>query len=216
MVQDGMTVGLGSGSTAVLMVQFLAARVKQEGLRIIAVASSGATATLASTLQIPLRELDEVAALDINLDGADEIDAQFRMIKGRGGALLREKIVASSAMLRVTMITQTKRVSQLGLAAAIPVEVSTFGLMHTERLLADLGAATAIRRSDDALALTDGGNAIIDCKFPPSVDVESLDARLQCLAGVLETGLFIGLCDTLIVGSNDGVEIIRAGVRERH
>jgi ribose 5-phosphate isomerase A len=216
MVQDGMTVGLGSGSTAALMVQYLAARVHQEGLKITGVPSSGTTATLASGLQIPLRDLDEVAALDINLDGADEIDAQFRMIKGRGGALLREKIVASAATLRVTMITQTKRVSQLGISAPIPIEVSTFGLKHTERLLADLGAATEIRRSDDALALTDGGNAIIDCKFPPAVDVELLDARLQCLAGVLETGLFIGLCDTLIVGSNDGVEIIRAGVRERH
>jgi ribose 5-phosphate isomerase A len=212
LVQDGMTVGLGSGSTAALMVQHLAARMRQEGLRIIGVPTSGATAELASGLEIPLRDLDEVWALDINIDGADEVDAQFRMIKGRGGALLREKIVASTSRRRVTMITPEKRVSRLGIVSPIPVEVSTFGLKHIERRLKDLGATTFLRRrGDGSLALTDGGNAIIDCKFPPVADPVSLDAQLQCVPGVFETGLFIDLCDTLIVGSSEGVDVIQSG-----
>jgi len=212
LVQDGMTVGLGSGSTAALMVQFLGARLRQEGLQITGVPTSGDTAELASSLKIPVRDLDEVSVLDINIDGADEIDAQFRMVKGRGGALLREKIVASASRRRVTMITLEKRVSQLGAAAPIPVEVSVFGLKHTELRLNDLGALTTIRRrGDGSLVLTDGGNAIVDCKFPPIGDPASLDAQLQCVPGVFETGLFINLCDTLIVGSSEGAEVIQTG-----
>ncbi len=214
LVEDGMTVGLGSGSTAALMVRHLAARVRQEGLKIIGVASSAATAELARSLEIPLRDLDEVDSLDLNLDGADEIDLQFRMIKGRGGALLREKIVAASSARRVTMITGAKRVERLGESALIPVEVSLFGLKHTERLLQQLGASTSIRRrTDSSLALTDGGNAIVDCRFAVSFDPGSLDAQLQCIAGVLETGLFIGLCDLLIIGSSDGAERIESLTR---
>ena len=211
-----MTVGLGSGSTAALMVQHLADRMRQEGLKIIGVPTSGATAELASGLKIPLRELDEIAELDINIDGADEIDARFQMIKGRGAALLREKIVASSASHRVTMITQEKRVSQLGLVSPIPVEVSAFGLKHTERRLQNLGATTFIRRrGDGSLALTDGGNAIIDCKFPTVSDPVSLDAQLQCVPGVFETGLFIDLCDTLVVGLSEGAEVIQNGASKQ-
>jgi ribose 5-phosphate isomerase A len=216
LAQDGMTVGLGSGSTSTLMVEYLAARVRQEGLKIIGVASSGDTAELALGLKVPLRDLDEVSSLDINIDGADEIDAHFRMIKGRGGALLREKIVAAAARRRVTMITREKRVSQLGAGAPIPVEVSVFGLKHTEQLLKNLGAVTSIRRrGDGSLLMTDGGNAIIDCEFPPIGDPVSLDAQLQCVPGVFETGLFINLCDTLIVGSSEGAEVIQTGTVEQ-
>ena len=111
------------------------------------------------------------------------------------------------------MITPEKRVSQLGRVAPIPVEVSTFGLIHTELRLIQIGAATEIRRQDDGTPrLTDGGNAIIDCKFPPDPDLVALEARIQCIPGVLETGLFIDLCDTLIVGTGEGVEIIETGV----
>jgi ribose 5-phosphate isomerase A len=216
LVEDGMTVGLGSGSTAARMVEHLGARIRQEGLRIIGVASSGATAELARSLGIPLRDLDEVAALDLNLDGADEIDPQFRMIKGHGGALLREKIVAAAATRRVTMITGEKRVDRLGQTSPIPVEVSVFGMKHTERLLQRLGASTTIRRGGDgSLALTDGGNAIVDCRFPAIADPCLLDAQVQCLAGVLETGLFIGLCDLLIVGSSAGAERFESASLER-
>jgi ribose 5-phosphate isomerase A len=215
-VRDGMIVGLGSGSTAALMVRHLADRIAAEGLSLIGVATSAATADLATSLNIPLRDLDEVPALDISLDGADEIDPQFRMIKGRGGALLREKIVACSSAHRVTMLTADKRVERLGERMPVPVEVSTFGLLHTERHIRSLGGRTTIRRTPGGdLVLTDGGNAVIDCEFPDLDDPALLDERLQCLAGVLDTGLFIGLCDTLIIGTVADVEIIQNGAPPR-
>jgi ribose 5-phosphate isomerase A len=181
---------------------------------LVGVATSVATASLARELKIPLRELDDVGALDINLDGADEIDPQFRMIKGLGGALLREKIVVTAARHRVTVITVDKRVERLGKSVPIPVEVSPIGVKHTERLLQKLGASTSIRLGPDGTAYrTDGNNEIIDCRFPAITDPGSLDRQLQCLPGVLETGFFIDLCDTLIVGSPTGVDQIEA--RER-
>jgi ribose 5-phosphate isomerase A len=212
LVESGMVVGLGSGSTAALMVRYLATRVDQEGLQVVGVPTSAATAELARGLKIPVRALDDVAVLDLNLDGADEIDPQFRMIKGRGGALLREKIVACASARRVTMVTAEKLVERLGRSAPIPVEVSTFGVKHTERLIQRLGASTSIRcHADGSLILTDGSNAILDCRFQDDTDPATRDGQLQGIAGVLETGLFIGLCDTLIVGRDQDVEVITTG-----
>ena len=207
LVESGMVVGLGSGSTAALMVRRLGAKVEAEGLRIVAVATSVDTANLARSLKIPVHELDDVATLDINLDGADEIDPQFQMIKGRGGALLREKIVATASLHRVTMITADKRVQRLGMIMPIPVEVSQIGVKHTERRLQHLGARTTIRdQPDGSPYLTDEGNNIVDCVFGAVDDPAALDRQLQSIAGVLETGLFLDLCDTLIVGTEGGVE----------
>ena len=140
LIESGMVVGLGTGSTATLMVQRLGERCENDGLKFIGVPTSVATAALAHRLRIPIRELDEISTLDMNLDGADEVDPQFRMIKGRGGALLREKIVACVAARRVTIITTDKRVDRLGVNAAIPLEVSRIGLKHTERRLQYMGA----------------------------------------------------------------------------
>jgi ribose 5-phosphate isomerase A len=209
-----MIVGLGTGSTASLMVERLGERVEQEGLKLVGVPTSVHTAELARHLRIPLRELDDVPGLDINLDGADEVDPQFRMIKGRGGALLREKIVACVASRRVTIITKDKRVDRLGVNAPIPVEVSKVGLKHTEQRLQKLGADTTIRRlpTGDAY-LTDGGNAIIDCRFHDVEDADELNTRLRSVIGVFETGLFLGLCDLLIVGGDEGVERLESNVR---
>ncbi|WP_250846972.1 ribose-5-phosphate isomerase RpiA [Aquisphaera insulae] len=217
LVQSGMTVGLGSGTTAAHLVQRLGERVRDEGLRFVGVPTSLATSELARGLRIPLRELDDVDALDINLDGADEVDPQFRMIKGRGGALLREKIVACVARKRVTIITQEKRVANLGQKAPLPVEVSPVGLRHTERRLKALGAETRIRTVPAGVPfLTDGGNAIIDCTFTGRFEPEELDATLQSVVGVFETGLFLGLCDLLIVGTGEGVDQVpAAGLRNR-
>jgi ribose 5-phosphate isomerase A len=212
LVVSGMVVGLGTGSTATLMLRRLGERVELEGLKIVGVPTSVATAELARELGIPLRVLDDIEALDMNLDGADEVDAEFRMIKGRGGALLREKIVACVAARRVTMITEDKRVARLGATAPIPVEVSQVGLGHTERRLRKLGAETRIRSLPTGVSYaTDGGNAIIDCRFASPFDPEELDVRLQSVVGVFETGLFLGLCDTLVVGTAAGVELLEAG-----
>jgi ribose 5-phosphate isomerase A len=209
-----MIVGLGSGSTAALMLRRLGERREHDGLKIVGVPTSVATAELAHNLSIPLRDLDDISSLDINLDGADEVDPQFRMIKGRGGALLREKIVACVAARRVTIITDDKRVDRLGVNAPIPVEVSRVGLKHTERRLQRLGAQTRIRPLPSGTPyLTDGGNAIIDCRFADSPDPEELDARLQSVVGVFETGLFLGLCDLLVIGTKDGVEKIASDAR---
>jgi ribose 5-phosphate isomerase A len=209
-----MIVGLGTGSTAALMLRRLGERREHDGLKIVGVPTSVATAELARHLSIPLRDLDDVSSLDINLDGADEVDPQFRMIKGRGGALLREKLVACVAARRVTIITDDKRVDRLGASAAIPVEVSRVGLKHTERRLQRLGAQTRIRPLPSGTPyLTDGGNAIVDCRFVDIADPEELDARLQSVVGVFETGLFLGLCDLLVIGTKDGVEQIASGAR---
>ncbi len=216
LVRDGMIVGLGSGSTATLMIRRLGQRIEQEGLKITAISTSDETAVLAGSLGIPVQDLDTVLVLDINLDGADEIDPDFRMIKGRGGALLREKIVACASNHRVTMITAEKRVERLGSTVAVPVEVSWIGVRHTERRLQQLGCSTTIRRGPDgSVYRTDGGNQIIDCRFGRIDDPESLDRELQCIAGVLDTGFFIGLCDTLIVGTDTGTEQIQSHARVR-
>lgn len=207
LVEAGMTVGLGSGTTASAMIRTIGERISREGLRLVGVATSKATAELARSVGIPLRDLDDVDALDLNLDGADEIDGAFRMIKGRGGALLREKLVVDAARRRVAIITADKRVGRLGEKMPIPVEVSPFGLRHVARHLKDLGASTTLRAAaDGTVFVTDGGHRIIDCHFEHIDDPEALEHRLKQVVGVFETGLFIGLCDLIIVGHADRVE----------
>jgi ribose 5-phosphate isomerase A len=214
LVEQGMAVGLGTGSTSVLVVKAIGERVAQEGLKIVGVPTSVSTAELAHTLRIPLRDLDDVDALDINLDGADEIDPAYRMIKGRGGALLREKIVVSSAKFRVTVVTADKKVSRLGEHFALPVEVSSIGTRHVERRLREVATSTSLRlRPDGTPYQTDGGNRIIDCRFASIDDPAALEKTLHSMVGVFETGLFLGLCDLLIVGYDDHVETSESHVR---
>jgi ribose 5-phosphate isomerase A len=214
LVETGMAVGIGTGSTAALVVRALGERVAVEGLQFFGIPTSVATAELASSLKIRLRELDDVDRVDLSIDGADEIDPEFRMIKGRGGALLREKIVASFAGLRVTVITPEKRVARLGKSAAVPVEVSPVGIRHLTHRLSALGADAMIRLKPDGTPyVTDGGNMIVDCRFTGIDDPDRLDAALKQTVGVFETGLFIGLCDFLIVGHPDRVETIEASAR---
>ncbi|AMV36306.1 Ribose-5-phosphate isomerase A [Planctomyces sp. SH-PL62] len=209
LVQSGMIVGLGSGSTASLLVKRLGERVAQEGLEFIGVPTSVTTAEQARELNIPLRGVDDVPSVDLNIDGADEIDPQYRMIKGRGGALLREKIVACAAKRRVTIVSPEKIVERLGAESPVPVEVSRLGHRHVERRLQKLGAETSLRRTAEGmLFVTDGGNLIIDCRFSTLADPESLEAGLKSVVGVFETGLFLGLCDLLVVGRADGAEQI--------
>ena len=149
-----MTVGLGSGSTSALMIHRLAERIEQERLKITAVSTSVESTLLAGSLGITVLDLDAVTDLDINLDGADEIDPKFRMIKGLGGALLREKISALASSHRVTMVGASKRVERLGTNTPVPVEVSSFGVRHTERRLQQLGCSTKFRRRGEEALFT--------------------------------------------------------------
>lgn len=209
LVESGMIVGLGSGSTASFAVRELGRRVQEEGLRIVGVPTSRATADLARDCGIPLTDLDDVAALDIDVDGADEVDPEFRLIKGRGGALLREKIVAAASRMRVIVVTPDKRVERLGRHYPVPVEVCGFGLRHTEQALRNQGATTTLRRDEDGSPYqTDEGHLILDCRFLEIADPDELNARLNGLAGVIETGLFVNLCELIVVGHDTGAEII--------
>ncbi len=209
LVEQGMVVGLGTGSTVSFVLIELARRRAEEGLEFVGVSTSKATTTLAGSLGLPLVELDDVASLDIVIDGADEVDDAFHLIKGRGGALLREKIVAAAAHRRVIVISPNKRVNRLGHQAPVPVEVSRFGIRHTEQALRNQGATTTLRRGDQGeLVTTDEGHCIIDCRFLDIADPHELNCRLNALVGVFETGLFVGLCDLLIIGHDSGAEIL--------
>lgn len=207
-VCDGMNVGLGSGSTAELLVHELGRRVREESLRFTAVSTSERTSQLA--LQEGIRIVDPayVSALDLVIDGADEVDPQFRMIKGRGGALLREKIVAAAGQKRVILVDPTKPVEKLGLRHRLPVEIAAFGMHWTLKSLRQIIPSVDLRKSPDGeLFITDGGNRIADLATGPIDVPEELQAQLLAIPGVYETGLFIGLCDVLIVAEPTGVSI---------
>jgi ribose 5-phosphate isomerase A len=211
LVKSGMVIGLGSGSTATIMIQRLGERTKSEGLSFAGVPTSNASAELARSYGIKVLELDEVDQLDLNIDGADEVDPQYNMIKGRGGALLREKIVATAAKRRVFIVGDDKYVKQLGEKFALPVEVSPFGINHTAASLAKLGCIPVIRPAEHGTGpyITDGGNQIIDCKFPNNIaDPEGLDVQLRKIPGVFETGLFLGLVSAIIIGHADRAELV--------
>lgn len=205
LVEPGMTVGLGSGSTAEIAVRELGQRVAA-GLRITGVATSRRTERLAREYGIPLVELNAVERLDVTIDGADEIEpASFALLKGRGGALLREKLVALASAREIIIADASKVVSRLGTRYAVPVEVVPFGWPHTARALERLGARVAPREVPGDLYITDGGNLILDCAFGPIDDPPALAAALKALPGVVEHGLFIGLAHTLVIAGPNGV-----------
>ncbi len=214
LVEDGMRLGLGTGSTASRFVAALGERVAG-GLRIICVPTSDATRAQAERLHIPLTTLDETPELDLTVDGADEIDDQLRMIKGGGGALLREKIVATASDRMVVIADDSKVVTTLGLFP-LPVEVVRFGLMATMRLVEAIAAETGCHGAvslrpgpEDAPFVTDQGNLILDCAFGSIPEPEVLAFSLKRVPGVVEHGLFLGLADLAIVAGKSGVRALR-------
>lgn len=210
LVRNGMTIGLGSGSTSEILVRELGARANRESLEIRAVATSERTARLAAECGIRLIDPDDVDQIDVVLDGADEVDPQNRMIKGRGGALLREKIVASIADLRIIMADRTKIVAKLGEKHWLPIEIASFGVRWTIERLRPFGVDLRLRTDANRTPVrTDGGNLIVDLKTGPIDDPERLQRKLLSIPGVYETGLFLGLCDILIIGDAEGIEIRR-------
>ncbi len=210
-VQPGMKLGLGTGSTAELMVRLLAERVR-EGLDVAAaVPTSRRTESLGRELGLPMATLDEHPALDLTIDGADEADPRLNLIKGGGGALLREKIVAAASRQLVVIADSTKLVETLG-AFRLPVEVIPFALRPVLLRLQDLGARTQLRAGDDKAFMTDESNYIVDCDFGPIEEPERLGDGLSSIPGVVEHGLFTDLADVVIVGRGDRVEMLRRQV----
>jgi ribose 5-phosphate isomerase A len=210
LVQDGMVVGLGTGTTAKFAVDALAARMR-DGLRFLGIPTSEATAKQARELGIPLTTLDQHPQIDLTIDGADEIDPRtLNVIKGRGGALLREKIVAASSRELVIIADDTKLVEQLGSKMPVPVEVIPFGWQSTQRRLEALGCKAALREG----FTTDGGHYILDCAFGPIADVVSLATSIDSIVGVVEHGLFLGMATQAFVASERGVTALSAGSRQ--
>ena len=208
LVRDGDVVGLGTGSTAYFAVVALGQRVKA-GLKIVGIPTSIQTAELARAVGIPLTTLDEHPQIDITIDGADEIDPQLRLIKGGGGALLREKVVASASRKMVVVADSGKIVPVLG-KFPLPVEIIDFARAVIEKKIASLGATTKLRtKSDGQPFVTDNGNHILDCSFGKIADPAALALALSNTPGIVEHGLFIGLAKLALVGRGASVEELR-------
>lgn len=212
LVTPGMRLGLGTGSTAAHFVDLLGARVAQ-GLKVICVPTSERTRIQAESLSIPLTTLDETPELDLTVDGADEVDGALRLIKGGGGALLREKIVAAASARMVAIVDDTKIVARLG-KFPLPVEVNAFGLGATRRLVERVAAAqgcqgpvTLRKAADGKPFVTDGGHLILDCAFGVISDPEALSDALFAIPGVVEHGLFIGLARAAVIAGTSGISI---------
>ncbi|KTD88009.1 ribose-5-phosphate isomerase [Paenibacillus etheri] len=208
-VEDGMKVGLGTGSTAYWAIRKLGERVS-EGLKITAVATSRASEEQARELGIPLVAFGDIDSLDLTIDGADELDSSLQLIKGGGGALLREKIVASNSTRMIVIADEGKVVSTLG-KFPLPVEIVPFAWEWTVAELAKLGCQPELRRSGEELYRTDNGNYIADCRFEAIEAAPKLALTIQNIPGVVDHGLFIGIAAMAIVGKLDGsIEIIEA------
>jgi len=211
-VESGMTLGLGTGSTVHFTLVAIAEAIRERGLNVRGVPTSLDTERKAREMGIPLVELGEVAAIDLTIDGADEIDGAFAMIKGGGGALLREKVVASLSRREVIVVGPDKVVERLGTTFALPVEVVPFARPAVGLALARLGCEPKLRAAKDGSTYrTDNGNEILDCRFVRGIaDAARLERDIDAIPGVVESGLFIGLAHTLVIGHPDG----RAEVRQ--
>ena len=205
-ILDNSIVGLGTGSTVKYLLEGLSSRVRG-GLRIKGVPTSRNTAALANQLGIPILDEEADWAIDITIDGADQVDDQFNLVKGGGGALLREKIVAKSARRFIVIVDAGKRVPFLGSSVPIPVEVVPFGWPSTLRLVEQLGSGVSLRNRKGSAFVTDNGNYILDLEIPEVFDPPDLEARLNQIPGVVENGIFTGMTSTLIVGTEQGTEV---------
>jgi len=208
LVRDGDIVGLGTGSTAYFAVVALGERVKS-GLKIAGIPTSSRTADLARAVGISLTTLDQHPGIDITIDGADEVDPQLHLIKGGGGALLREKVVASASRKMIVVADSGKIVAVLG-KFPLPVEVIAFARAVVEKKIVALGGTPKLRtRPDGSPYLTDNGNPILDCSFGKIADPAALALTLSNIPGIVEHGLFIGLASIALVGRGDRVEEMR-------
>lgn len=209
LVEPGMVVGLGTGSTAAFLLSELGRRVAEEGLRIVGIPTSERTAEQARSLKIPLTTLAEHAEIDLTIDGADEVERDtLFLIKGHGGALLREKIVAAASKQMAVVADETKLVERLGTHFSLPVEVVPFGWQATERKLSQMGANPALRLGADKKPyVTEGGHYIVDCAYGPIQAPKEVAHHLDHVVGVVEHGLFLGFASRVYVAGQGGVEV---------
>ncbi|MEK6985760.1 MAG: ribose-5-phosphate isomerase RpiA [Candidatus Thermoplasmatota archaeon] len=209
-VRDGMVVGLGTGSTVRFTIEELGRRVREEGLPIRGIPTSIASEQLARQVGIALTTLDADPVVDLTIDGADELDPQLRLIKGGGGALTREKVVARASRRMVVVADAGKSVPILGQTFALPIEVLEFAKTPVQNAVAALGAAVTLRSKNGQIVRTDNGNVILDAKFPAITAPETLERTLELMPGVVCCGLFLGLCQAAYVAGRGGV--IKMGV----
>src|SRR5512136_1179213 len=203
-IEDGMVVGLGTGSTVEFAIKKIGELVGN-GLQIKGIPTSLKTKRLATELKIPLIDLEEHTEIDVTIDGADEVDSNLNLIKGGGGALTREKIIAYHSKKVIIIVDETKIVKGLGCDSFLPVEVTKFGWSATKKALESLGCNGELRKIMDEAFITDNQNYIIDCDFGKLADPEALEKEINNIPGVLDNGLFIGLADEVIVGSKQGM-----------
>jgi ribose 5-phosphate isomerase A len=217
LVENDMVVGLGTGSTAAYLVSELGRRLTEDGLRFVGIPTSERTAEHARSLNIPLTTIEEHSEIDLTIDGADEVErGTLFLIKGHGGALLREKIVAAASKRMAVVVDESKIVKRLGSMFSVPVEVVPFGWQATERKLNVLGANPALRSGTDGKPyVTDCGHYILDCAFGPMKDPKKVARELDGVVGVVEHGLFLGFAQQVFVGGPKGVKILkRDGARK--
>jgi ribose 5-phosphate isomerase A len=209
LVEDGMVVGLGTGSTAAFVVEALAQR-HREGLQFIGIPTSERTADQAKAANIPLTSFREHRQIDLTIDGADEVElGTLNLIKGLGGALLHEKIVAAASRCLAIVVDGSKLVDRLGARTPVPVEVVAFGLEVTLAALESIGASARLRQSSTGEPfITDSGNRILDCSFGPIADPATLEERIGRVVGVVESGLFIGRANVVFVADTSGVHCL--------
>ena len=207
LVADGMVVGLGTGSTVHYTVLALG-RMAREGLKIVCIPTSKATEKLAVTNGLRLSTLDEHPAIDITIDGADEVTPRLDLIKGMGGALFREKVVASASRRFVIVADESKFVRTLGSRSPLPVEVLPFALSPVLARLEDMCNEANVRTRDGFTYFTDNGNNIVDCRFGPIHRPAKLEAELNSIPGVVENGLFLGMAERAVLGTADGVRVV--------
>jgi len=207
LIEPGMVLGLGAGSTALKAIECIGERLADGRLgNVLGIPCSAQVAADAQRLGVPLASLDDHPVIDLTIDGADEVDPQLRVIKGGGGALLREKIVAQASRREIVIVDEGKLSQRLGTKWALPVEVIPFGWRTHLDFLAELGATVTVRAGErDVWFRTDAGNLILDCNFGPLDDPEGLAAALERRAGIVEHGLFIGLVSQVVVAGAAGV-----------
>jgi len=210
-LESGMVIGLGTGSTTNFALQEISALFKEGSLKnIVGIPSSRQTQSLAEELEIPLTTFDNVSKIDLNIDSADEVDSNLNLIKGGGGALLREKVIAQVSNKNIIIIDENKLSETLGTKWAVPVEIIEYAYRPVSKYIESLGAEVVLRKNPEGgIFKTDQGNMIIDCNFGQIGNLNELNEMLHKQAGIVEHGLFLGIADEVIVGKSTGVDYLR-------